>query len=156
RDQDLRLDLQEPRGGPGSGGEDRRSAARGGGLRGPRGRRRPVLPQALQLRREPGRGEHRRRAPADGRGQAAGRGGGRGRARARGAAARGGEMARRLGSLRRPLLLGGGALALVLVVYLLFFSGDEATPRLTSQLPTATIGSGKGVVVVAADGTILH
>ena len=71
RDQDLRLDLQEPRR-PARRGPDRRPAARGGRLRGARGRRRAALAQARELRREHRRRDHRRRARGDGRRRAGG------------------------------------------------------------------------------------
>ena len=87
RDQDLRLDLQEPRR-PARRGPLRRAAARGGRVPRPRGRRRPLLREARELRREHGGGDDRRRARADGRGPPPGEGEVRGRARARGPGAR--------------------------------------------------------------------
>ena len=67
RHQDLRLDLQEPRR-PARRGAHRRPAAGGGRLPRPPGRRRPVLGQARELRREHGHGDDRRRARPHGRG----------------------------------------------------------------------------------------
>ena len=67
-DQDLRLDLQEPRGRARRGAQ-RRPAARGGGLSWPAAGWRPLLREARQLRREHRRGDDRRRAGADGEGR---------------------------------------------------------------------------------------
>ena len=65
RDQDLRLDLQEPRR-RARRGPQRGPAARGGRLQGPSDRRCAIQPEARQLHRERRRaGEHRRRARAD-------------------------------------------------------------------------------------------
>src|SRR5205823_2093239 len=87
RDQDLRLDLQEPRRSADE-RKDRRPAARGRGLPRPPGGRRPPLREARELRREHRRGDDRRRDHADGGGPAAGaRALGR-RARARGSVPR--------------------------------------------------------------------
>ncbi len=58
--QDVRLDLQEPRGSA-RGGTQRRAAARRGRLQRARRRRRALRAQARQLHREHGHGEHRRR-----------------------------------------------------------------------------------------------
>ena len=66
-DQDVRLDLQEPRG-PARGGAQRGAAAGRGRLQRPGGRRRALRAQARQLHREHRRREHRRRARGDGRG----------------------------------------------------------------------------------------
>ena len=82
--QDLRLHLQEPRRRARRGAQRRRAARRG---RLPRaaGGRRALLREARQLRREHGRGDHRRRDRADGRGPQARARALRRRARARGA-----------------------------------------------------------------------
>ena len=71
------------------------------GCRGPAGRRRPVLDEARELRREHRRGDHRRHPRPDGRGPAPRPRAVRGRARARGPGARRGRVARGLGSGRR-------------------------------------------------------
>ena len=72
-----------------------------------RGRRRPLLRQARQLRRERRRGDDRRRARADGRGPPPRPRALRRRARARGPGARRGRVARRLGAGRRASRVAG-------------------------------------------------
>jgi len=64
-------------------------------------------------------------------------------------------LAKRLGSLRRPLLLLAAAVVLLGVVYALFLRGSSVAPRLVSSDPVAAIGSGSDAVAVAGDGTIL-
>lgn len=63
-------------------------------------------------------------------------------------------MAKRLGSLRWPLL----ALALLVAVaiaYLALTGGSTVEPRLVSSEPVAVIGSGSSAVPIADDGTVL-
>lgn len=64
-------------------------------------------------------------------------------------------MAKRLGSLRRPLLALAAVVLLTLAVYLLFLRSSSVVPRLVSSQPAAVIGTGSSAVAVAADGTIL-
>ena len=82
-DQDLRLDLQEPRRPPRR-GPDRGPAARGGGLPRPARGGARFSDEARELRRERRRGDDRRRARADGGGPPPGPRALRRRARARG------------------------------------------------------------------------
>ena len=90
-DQDVRVDLQEPRG-PAGREPHRRAAARRRRLPGAARRGRRVLRQARQLRREPWRRDDRRRRRGHGRGAPAGQGAVRHRARARGPGARTGRV----------------------------------------------------------------
>jgi cell division septal protein FtsQ len=64
-------------------------------------------------------------------------------------------LAKRLGSVRRPLLVLVAAVILAVVVYLFLLRGTTVSPRLVSSQPVAVIGSGSGAVAVAADGTTL-
>lgn len=64
-------------------------------------------------------------------------------------------MAKRLGSVRRPLLVFIAAVILAVVVYLFLLRGATVSPRLVSSQPAAVIGSGSDAVVVASDGTVL-
>jgi hypothetical protein len=64
-------------------------------------------------------------------------------------------MARRLGSLRRPLLAGLALGVGALLVYVIFLEGSEVAPTLTVELPTAAIGSGEEAVAVASNGAVL-
>lgn len=64
-------------------------------------------------------------------------------------------MAKRLGSLRRPLLALAAAVLLTLAVYLLVLRSSSVAPRLVSSQPVAVIGTGSSAVAVAGDGTIL-
>jgi hypothetical protein len=64
-------------------------------------------------------------------------------------------VAKRLGSVRRPLLILAAAAVLVVAVYLLLLRGTTVSPRLVSSQPAAVIGSGSDAVAVAGDGTIL-
>ena len=109
RDQDLRLDLQEPRRRRAPRAAPPGSCSRRRAVSGLDGRRRPLLAQARELRRERRRGDDRRRARGDGRGPPARPRALRGRARARGPGARRGRVARRLGAGTRALRAGGRA-----------------------------------------------
>ncbi len=62
-------------------------------------------------------------------------------------------MAKRLGSLRWPLLVVS-LLVAALFAYLLL-RGSTASPHLVSSEPVAILGSGSSAVAVAADGAIL-
>ncbi len=64
-------------------------------------------------------------------------------------------MAKRLGSVRRPLLVLAAAAVLVVAAYLFLLRGTTVSPRLVSSQPVAVLGSGSGAVAVAGDGTIL-
>ena len=109
-DQDLRLDLQEPRptrrapraAPPAS--CSRRPAARASTVGGAR-----LSPKHANFVENAGAATHRRRARGDGRGPPARPRALRGRARARGPGARRGRLARRLGARDRRLTAGGGA-----------------------------------------------
>jgi hypothetical protein len=58
--------------------------------------------------------------------------------------------------VRRALIAGTAALAIVALAYVLFLrSGSAVAPRLVSSRPVASIGSGSNAVAVAEDGTIL-
>jgi cell division septal protein FtsQ len=64
-------------------------------------------------------------------------------------------MAKRLGSVRRPLLVLAAVAILAVAAYLLLLRGTTLSSRLVSSRPVAVIGSGSGAVPVAEDGTIL-
>jgi cell division septal protein FtsQ len=64
-------------------------------------------------------------------------------------------LAKRLGSVRRPLFVFAAVAVLAVVVYLFLLRGTTVSPRLVSSRPVAVIGSGSGAVPVAEDGTIL-
>jgi hypothetical protein len=64
-------------------------------------------------------------------------------------------VAKRLGSVRRPLLILAAAAVLAMAAYLFLLRGTTVSPRLVSSQPAAAIGSGSGAVAVAGDGTIL-
>lgn len=57
--------------------------------------------------------------------------------------------------MRRRLLAGLAAVALVVAAYVLVFRDEQVAPRLVGTQPTAAIGSGSDALAVAADGTIL-
>ena len=92
RDQDLRVDLHEPRG-PAGRGPLRRAAARRGRLPRPPGRRRAAVAEARELRREHRRRHHRRHPRGDGGGPPQGPRALRRHAGAGGAGPGGGELA---------------------------------------------------------------
>jgi hypothetical protein len=64
-------------------------------------------------------------------------------------------LAKRLGSLRRPLLAAAAVAVLAALVYLFLLRSATVEPRLVSSDPVAAIGSGSSTVAVAADGTVL-
>lgn len=64
-------------------------------------------------------------------------------------------MAKRLGSVRRPLLVLVATVFLAVAAYLFLLRGNTVSPRLVSSQPVAVIGSGSSAVAVASDGTIL-
>ncbi len=64
-------------------------------------------------------------------------------------------MAKRLGPVRRPLLVLAAAAVLAVAAYLFLLRGSTVSPRLVSSQPVAAIGSGSAAVAVADDGTIL-
>lgn len=64
-------------------------------------------------------------------------------------------MAKRLGSVRRPLLVLAAVAALVVVAYTFLQRGASVAPHLVSSRPVAVIGGGESAIPVAADGTIL-
>jgi Cell division protein FtsQ/DivIB, C-terminal len=64
-------------------------------------------------------------------------------------------LAKRLGSVRRPLLALAAAAVLAAAAYLFLLRGSTVSPRLVSSQPAAAIGSGPGAVAVSGDGTIL-
>jgi cell division septal protein FtsQ len=64
-------------------------------------------------------------------------------------------LAKRLGSVRRPLLVLTAAAVLAVAAYLFLLRGATVSPRLVSSQPVAVIGSGSSAVAVADDGTVL-
>jgi hypothetical protein len=64
-------------------------------------------------------------------------------------------LAKRLGSLRRPLLVLAAVAVLAVAAYLLLLRRSAVVPHLVSSRPVALIGTGSSAVAVAADGTIL-
>jgi Cell division protein FtsQ/DivIB, C-terminal len=65
-------------------------------------------------------------------------------------------MAKRLGTVRRQLLVAAAAVVLIgAAAYLLVLRGKSVTPHLVASRPVAVIGSGSSAIAVAADGTIL-
>jgi Cell division protein FtsQ/DivIB, C-terminal len=64
-------------------------------------------------------------------------------------------VAKRLGPVRRALLVALAAVALAAVAYLLLVRESTVTPRLVASEAVAVIGSGSGAVAVADDGTVL-
>ncbi len=64
-------------------------------------------------------------------------------------------MAKRLGSVRRPLLVLAAVAVLSVAAYLFLLRGSTVSSRLVSSQPVAAIGSGSSAVAVAGDGTIL-
>jgi cell division septal protein FtsQ len=64
-------------------------------------------------------------------------------------------VAKRLGTLRRPLVIFAGLALLALVAYLVLGRNSTVAPRLVSSDPVAAIGEGSEAAVVAGDGTIL-
>lgn len=64
-------------------------------------------------------------------------------------------MAKRLESLRRPLLVLIAVLVLAAAAYLFLMRSSTIVPHLVSSQPVALIGMGSSAVAVAADGTIL-
>ncbi len=64
-------------------------------------------------------------------------------------------MAKRLGPLKRPLLVALAVGLLALAAYALLWRDSPVTPRLVSSRPVAVIGEGTDAVAVAANGTIL-
>jgi hypothetical protein len=64
-------------------------------------------------------------------------------------------LAKRLGSLRRPLLVLAAVVVLAAAAYFLLLRSSSVVPRLVSSQPAALIGTGSSTVAIAADGTIL-
>jgi Cell division protein FtsQ len=64
-------------------------------------------------------------------------------------------VARRLGTLRRPLAIAAVLGLLGAVAYLVLGRGSTVAPRLVSSAPVAAIGEGSAAVAVVANGTIL-
>jgi Cell division protein FtsQ len=65
-------------------------------------------------------------------------------------------MARRLGSLRRPLLALAVAAVVVALAFQLLARESTAVPRLVLPQATATIGEGDEAVAVGPDGVVLE
>lgn len=65
-------------------------------------------------------------------------------------------MARRLGSLRRPLLALLVVAAVAALAFQLLARDSAAEPRLVLPRATATIGSGEDAIAVGPDGAVLE
>ena len=63
-------------------------------------------------------------------------------------------MAKRLGSLKWPVL-AGAVLVLAALAYLLFLRSSSLGPRLVSSEAVAMLGSGSSTAAVAGDGTVI-
>ena len=127
------------------------------GCRGLAPRRRPLLREARQLRREHGRGDDRRRARADGRGPAPRPRALRRRARARGPGARRGRAGRTAGSCEARGRWRSSSSRSSRSRSRLLVRRSRRRPwsrRLTVPAPAAAIGDGDEAVGVAADGTV--
>ena len=138
-------------------------AARGGRLPRAAGRRRPLLREARELRREHRRGDDRRRARADGRGPPPGPRALRRRARARGADCSATCAGRRAGSCEQAGRLGESPAGLVArspcwparCLLVRRARHDRRSARCVPPRATATIGSGRGAIAVGPDGRVL-
>ncbi len=158
RDQDLRLDLQEP------GGRSAPRDARAGqlleaaGCRGLRHGGARFSEKHANFVENTGTATTADDPRADGRGTPTGARALRRRARAGGPGPGRGRLVRGLGAVRRRLLRALGLIVLVIViafVYQRVFGGATVEPHLVSSEPVAVIGSGGEAVAVADDGTIL-
>ena len=156
-DQDLRLDLQEPRGRARRGARppascSRRPAAAGCGVGGAR-----FSEKHANFVENAGEATHRRRAGADGRGPAPGPRALRRRARARGPGAGRGRAGPAAGSCEAPA--GGrraGRRSSAAAVYWFLVRDTHGRADRRRAAPAATLGSGEDAVVVAADGAVVR
>jgi hypothetical protein len=64
-------------------------------------------------------------------------------------------LAKRLGSLRRPLIAVAAVVVLAVAAYMLLLRSSSVSPRLVSSQPVAVVGTGSSAVAVAGDGTVL-